>query len=71
MRIIALDVHRSFAQTTLPRSWVLLVNRAGRFQPVSLYFNILGRSLPSQIGSEVGYSWPMRQRPPAQSRCES
>ena len=43
----------------LSRSWVLLVNRAGRSQPVSLYYNTLGHSSPSQIGSEVGYSWPM------------
>jgi len=25
----------------------------------SLYFNTLGHSSPSQIDSEVGYSWPM------------
>ena len=34
--------------TALSRSWVLLVNRAGRFQPACLYFNALGHSSPSQ-----------------------
>jgi hypothetical protein len=29
----------------LSRSWVLLVNRAGRSQPACLYFNALGHSL--------------------------
>ena len=43
----------------LSRSWVLLVNRAKRSQPASLYFNTLGHSSASEIGSEVGYSWPM------------
>ena len=43
----------------LSRSWVLLVNRTKRSQPASLYFNTLGHSSPSEIGSEVGYSWPM------------
>ena len=43
----------------LSRSWVLLVNSAGRSQPASLNINALGRSSPSQIGSKVAYSWPM------------
>jgi hypothetical protein len=43
----------------LSRSWVLLVNRAGRSQPACLYFNALGHSLPSQIGWKITYSWPM------------
>ena len=43
----------------LSRSWVLLVNRAGRSQPACRYFNALGHSSPSQIGSEIAYSWPM------------
>jgi hypothetical protein len=41
----------------LSRSWVLLVNRAGRSQPTC--FNALGHSTPSQISSEIAYSWPM------------
>ena len=45
--------------TALSRSWVLLVNSAGRSQPACLYFNALGHSSPSQIGSEIAYSWPM------------
>ena len=43
----------------LSRSWVLLVNRAGRSQSACLYFNALGHSLPSQIGWKITYSWPM------------
>jgi hypothetical protein len=31
----------------------------GRFQPACLYFNALGHSSPSQITSEIAYSWPM------------
>jgi hypothetical protein len=41
----------------LSRSWVLLVNSAGRSQPASLNINALGRSSLSQIGSKVAYSW--------------
>ena len=37
----------------LSRSWVLLVNRAWRSLPACLYFNALGPSWPSQIGSKI------------------
>jgi len=30
-----------------------------RSQPACLYFNALGHSLPSQIGSKITFSWPM------------
>ena len=49
----------AYGRTALSRSWVLLVNRAGRSQLACLYFNALGHSSPSQIGSEIAYSWPM------------
>jgi hypothetical protein len=51
--------NRTEGDMALSRSWVLLVNRAGRSQPACLYFNALGHSSPSQIGSEIAYSWPM------------
>ena len=53
------DGYWIIAEEALSRSWVLLVNRAGRFQPACRYFNALGHSSPSQISSEIAYSWPM------------
>jgi hypothetical protein len=44
---MALDVERA-----LSRSWVLLVNRAWRSLPACRYFNALGPSWSSQIGSK-------------------